>query len=258
MAKWPTVGQWWGAAGLAAAIVGPAGLLWALGATPRASCTVLTTATTWRPDSAPEVALVAVLALAAWAVLGWLAVGVVCTSAAHLRRLPGRIAGSLADRIVPVALRRVVNGALGVTLATAVVGGTGSGIGAQLAWAASPSVATAATASASAQSHGPDSTARTSAGQLDWPAARSAVPAAPVPGPPAPTSHPAGSAVVVTRGDTLWGIAARHLDAGADVAAVAREWPRWFAANRQVIGANPNLLLPGQRLAEPPPQPSAP
>ena len=57
--------------------------------------------------------------------------------------------------------------------------------------------------------------------------------------------------VVVHRGDSLWGIAARHLGSSPDAAEVAAEWPRWYAANRHVIGADPDLLRPGQRLAPP-------
>lgn len=57
--------------------------------------------------------------------------------------------------------------------------------------------------------------------------------------------------VVVRPGDTLWDIARRHLPAGASDASIARAWPRWYAANRAVIGSDPDLLLPGQRLRSP-------
>lgn len=57
--------------------------------------------------------------------------------------------------------------------------------------------------------------------------------------------------VVVHRGDTLWAIAARHLGPAATDAQVAAEWPRWHAANRSTIGAEPDLILPGQRLVVP-------
>ncbi len=57
--------------------------------------------------------------------------------------------------------------------------------------------------------------------------------------------------VVVRRGDTLWGLVHRHLGAGATEAEVAAVWPRWYAANRAVIGADPDLLLPGQVLRVP-------
>ena len=63
--------------------------------------------------------------------------------------------------------------------------------------------------------------------------------------------------VVVRRGDSLWAITARHLGAGATDAAIAAEWPRWHAANRRVIGNDPDLLLPGQRLRAPAPDNTA-
>ena len=53
------------------------------------------------------------------------------------------------------------------------------------------------------------------------------------------------------RGDSLWAIAARHLGPGATDAEVAEEWPRWYAANRAVIGPDPDLVLPGQVLRAP-------
>lgn len=61
----------------------------------------------------------------------------------------------------------------------------------------------------------------------------------------------AGQVVVVVRGDTLWDIARRWLPAGADDGEVAAAWPAWYAANRAVIGEDPDLLLPGQRLVPP-------
>ena len=56
--------------------------------------------------------------------------------------------------------------------------------------------------------------------------------------------------MVVRRGDTLWSIAARQLGADASEAEVAAAWPL-FAANRAVVGADPDLLLPGQVLRAP-------
>ncbi|WP_446665409.1 LysM peptidoglycan-binding domain-containing protein [Flexivirga sp. B27] len=57
--------------------------------------------------------------------------------------------------------------------------------------------------------------------------------------------------VVVHRGDTLWSIAARHLGPHADAHAIAAEWPRWYAANRDVIGDNPDQLSIGASLRAP-------
>ena len=57
--------------------------------------------------------------------------------------------------------------------------------------------------------------------------------------------------VVVHRGDTLWSIAAAHLGPHADAQAIAAEWPHWYAANRDVIGDDPDLLDVGTRLLNP-------
>lgn len=57
--------------------------------------------------------------------------------------------------------------------------------------------------------------------------------------------------VVVRAGDTLWHIAARHLGEDADAAAIAEAWPRWYEANRALIGSDPDYLLPGTRLVPP-------
>jgi nucleoid-associated protein YgaU len=74
---------------------------------------------------------------------------------------------------------------------------------------------------------------------------------------------PAGTAacnprpVVVAAGDSLWAIAAQRLASSATqgsvptLRAIDRSWPRWHAANRDVIGPDPDLLHPGQRLQHP-------
>ncbi len=59
------------------------------------------------------------------------------------------------------------------------------------------------------------------------------------------------STVVVRSGDTLWAIAHDWLGPDVDVAATAREVDRWHDANREVIGGDPDLIHPGQRLAPP-------
>lgn len=47
--------------------------------------------------------------------------------------------------------------------------------------------------------------------------------------------------VTVKRGDTLWGIAQAH----------HTTWQKIWSSNRGVIGSNPNLIKPGQRLTIP-------
>lgn len=95
------------------------------------------------------------------------------------------------------------------------------------------------------------------ASAVTLPSAASAAPA-PTQGRPVPAPV-AGAAVrahapatyVVRAGDSLWAIAARQLGPGASDAQIAAEWPRWYRANRAVIGSNPSLLLVGMRLAVP-------
>lgn len=64
------------------------------------------------------------------------------------------------------------------------------------------------------------------------------------------TSQPAHDAglIVVRPGDSLWTIAAAELPAGSSAAAVDAAWRSLFAANRDVIGDDPDLIVPGQRL----------
>lgn len=84
------------------------------------------------------------------------------------------------------------------------------------------------------------------------------VPAASAPHPLARAATPAPAAApatyVVRPGDSLWAIAARHLGPSATDAAIAAEWPRWYRANRAVIGADPGLIHVGTRLVVPSPR----
>ena len=61
---------------------------------------------------------------------------------------------------------------------------------------------------------------------------------------PEAVAAPALTAVEVAPGDTLWDIAARRLGAGAS-------WPAIYALNRDVIGPDPGVITPGQRLVLP-------
>ena len=65
---------------------------------------------------------------------------------------------------------------------------------------------------------------------------------------PVPTTH------VVERGDCLWRIARSHLEAagvGASGADISRFWRAIYAQNRDAIGPDPDLILPGQVLTIP-------
>ncbi|WP_286958478.1 LysM peptidoglycan-binding domain-containing protein [Arsenicicoccus sp. UBA7492] len=68
----------------------------------------------------------------------------------------------------------------------------------------------------------------------------------------AQTGRPAPAAThVVVRGDTLWRIAARHLPPDADAETVARACAAWHDRNRDTIGPDRDLILPGQVLTAP-------
>ena len=70
------------------------------------------------------------------------------------------------------------------------------------------------------------------------PAQEAPVEEAPAEDPAAPQEATGGEYIVVP-GDTLSGIAYRH----------HRDWHQLYAANRDVVGDNPDLIYPGQRLS---------
>jgi nucleoid-associated protein YgaU len=188
----------------------------------------------------PTAGVVTVAAWAAWLLALYLVAAVVATAAARLPRSP-RAAQALARRITPAVVRRMTDAAIGVTTAAVVLAG--------------PPVTAYADPS-------PAATAAAAVPTVEWPglpaAAHSAAASATTPAvglvtPPPRRAAAAGDATVVVRaGDTLWSLAARQLGASATDAQVARAWPQLYAANRAVIGANPDLIRPGQRLVCPP------
>jgi hypothetical protein len=77
--------------------------------------------------------------------------------------------------------------------------------------------------------------------------------------PPAPRStqaqarhHDRTQTVVVGPGDCLWHLAAADLAPGASAAQVAAHWHAIYRRNTTVIGPDPDLIRPGQRLVLPP------
>lgn len=73
-------------------------------------------------------------------------------------------------------------------------------------------------------------------------------PAAVVSGLPLPDRADARPSVVVAPGDTLWAIAARELGPDASDAEIDAHWRRLYDLNRAVIGPDPDLIRPAQRL----------
>lgn len=152
---------------------------------------------------------------------------------------------------VPQALRRVVLAACGLSLAGGLI------VPAQAARApAGPGRDESSAAAALAGLPVPDRTTTTT--QWLGSVAEASAPRANGPSEddagrgtgPETGSHPAG--VVVTPGDTLWSLAGRTLPPGASPQQVERRWREIYAANREVVGADPDLIRPGQRLVLPP------
>jgi hypothetical protein len=201
------------------------------------------------PAATPDDVLVALAAGVGLAALAWLALtviaGLVTLAPGHERRARVgelRVVERWAGRCTPSAVRRCLSLAVGVALLAAP----------SAASAASRAPVAAITAVAGVT---PDADVSQPA-PLDpgWGLERSSDP---------PRLDPSwGDAarrraaahddeVVVRRGDTLWDVAARHLGAAATDAEIARAWPQWYAANRGLIGPDPDRLLPGQRLLAP-------
>lgn len=58
--------------------------------------------------------------------------------------------------------------------------------------------------------------------------------------------------ITVRPGDTLWGLVAAELGAGATDWEIARDWPQWYEHNSAAIGDDPGSLAPGIVLDKPP------
>lgn len=82
---------------------------------------------------------------------------------------------------------------------------------------------------------------RTSGGHYDLSAVAARWPGVDAPAPPSPPAHRTPAYYVVQSGDTLSGIGAR----------LGVPWPTIYADNRAVIGPDPDLIRPGERLVLP-------
>lgn len=230
-------------------------------------CLARVAAGTWPRDSSSGPAsvdevLVAALAWAGALLTGWLAVTSLVVLVASAPGVVGSVFDRLARLLTPHFARRVLSLTLGATVGTVAL----------------PAPAAVATSTADAGGRQHDLPAPTPgyavSGQAVTPVTKGgddgSAPPAPRPGwlpdPPPPTISPhharllapalrptstTSDTLTVRRGDTLWSIAAAHLGPGATDAEVAAEWPRWYEANRAVIGDDPDEIVPGQQLRAP-------
>jgi len=223
-----------------------AAVVWWLGPDPGSVAPALRHPQSYVDTVGADQAALTAVCLLCWAVLGWLAIGLAFAAAAALPGLTGRVCEATADRLLPAALRRTAAVALGVSVATA-------GGGAALAlW--HPGDRAPAAVGISVDWPQPAAAHAGSRLNPDWPthSAKGTQPTKRAHTATQPrTADRAADPVLVRPGDCLWDIVARHLGPGATDAQVAQAWPRWYAANRAVIGPDPNLIYPGQRLTPP-------
>jgi nucleoid-associated protein YgaU len=197
----------------------------------------------WVTDVGADAAATTLCGALLWCVAAWLAVGLLAVAAAQLPGAAGRLAWAASRALLPRAVYRLAAGATGLGVLLAPVA-AGAQPGAAPTPAPSPTAAATLPAPSWPASNAPASNA---------PASNAPASNAPASGdaPQTDGTQPDAAHVTVQAGDSLWRIAATHLGADATSAQIAEAWPRWYAANRAVIGADPALIRPGQVLSAP-------
>ena len=215
--------------------------------------------------ASPADGILIVVALGGALLSLWVGLGTALSALSALPGALGQASTLLAARIAPTAVRKVVAFVLGTALSAALVPGTAvarTGHEAPRA-AVVASAQYAAGALGSAVDSAPNasfslvSDAVHTSNTIHAIHARNETDRAPAPSWSPERSTPSANSedrvveLVVHRGDSLWSIAARHLGPAATTSQIDAEWHRWFAANRLVIGDDPNAIRPGQVLSSP-------
>jgi len=215
--------------------------------------------------ASPADGILIVVALGGALLSLWVGLGTALSALSALPGALGQASTLLAARIAPTAVRKVVAFVLGTALSAALVPGTAvarTGHEAPRA-AVVASAQYAAGALGSAVDSAPNasfslvSDAVHTSNTIHAIHARNETDRAPAPSWSPERSTPSANSedrvveLVVHRGDSLWSIAARHLGREATTSQIDAEWHRWFAANRLVIGDDPNAIRPGQVLSSP-------
>jgi hypothetical protein len=220
------------------------------------------------PWADPVVSVLALMALIAEAMVGYLLLVLAMRSFGALPGRAGRVARRITFAVTPAMVRRLVDLLVGGTLLVQV---TLAGPGAPPGPRSSGSLGAVVASPAISRSDGPATAGdrvllHLKASPRPWPAdkhdqveARPTLRRSAVPLPPwlgggsskAAPRHRAGSgAHTVEAGDTLWDIAAAHLEPAERTAAtIDRYWQQVYRANRSVVGPDPDLIHPGMRLA---------
>lgn len=173
-----------------------------------------------------------ICAFAAWVVAAWLASTVLLTIVAAAPGVIGRFSRRWAMRLAPTAIRTALGLMLGITpvvlAPTIAAPASAAEITEDEPIIGRPLGSAVASSGTEHAAHDPASTEV------------------------AALAMGKGDRVTVRVGDSLWSIAEDHLARNASVRDIAAEWPRWFAANRDEIGPDPNMLQIGTTLTAPP------
>lgn len=206
-----------------------------------------------------EVLGAAVLAVggagAAWLAV-WAAVAAGALLIAGIRGTAAPVHRLVARRGTPRVVRRALTGALGLSL---LAGGApamaaNDGGPADLGWDAAAARTVATTEDPSGRDAGAEARAR--GARAPAPVAHAVDLVASGSSGRDPEVAPAPSPHVVTRGESLWSIAATHLGPDATASDVAAAWPRWYEANLSAVGDDPDHITPGLVLEPPAAQPT--
>jgi resuscitation-promoting factor RpfA len=261
--------------GIAALVAADGAVLGVAAPAPVAFATGLAAPHAWVARIGADHAAVIAAGAGLWCVAAWLGLGLLVAVAGRLPGAVGALARTTARRVLPAAVWPVAAAAIGVgamlmpAAAVADTPGPPTGRGASGPSVAGP-VLTDHLGGGPVRSGGvhprsitPRWPSDAPEPAPDWPTSPTGRtdPARPAPHPhhrpPADPGHPGDHTVplpptiVVRPGDSLWRLAADRLGSRATPARVAAAWPRWYAANRRVIGADPNLIHPGVTLHAP-------
>ena len=212
----------------------------------------------------PVVPVLALMALVAETLIGYVLVVLVLRWSCGLPGALGRVAGRMALLLTPAMTRRALDLLVGGTLlAQSTLAATPVTPGGHRPDAPGPAMAVSATthvrfgpAVGSDAQPGRDRPGAGTAAPAGWTCGRRAQRGPPPAGqrrhcrPGWGAGRPtAAPGYTVEAGDTLWDIAAAHLPpAERSVGRVHRYWQQVYRANRRVIGADPDLIHPGTRL----------
>lgn len=193
----------------------------------------------------------------------WWALSLAIAVAAALLERSGKYrAASAAGKFAPAFMRRLALAAVGLQLLTAPLA-SASTLPMPPGTAASPPAAPSAAWTPTAVPAMPAATpgdppaappGTSAVAHPQWRPLSPVIEPGPLTGRPLRLQQPAGQGTEVTvrPGDSLWSLSAARLGPFASDVDIALDWPRIYQANREVIGANPHFLRPGQILRIPP------